>query len=210
MPRMAPHMVNAMQSKIRAVVLTTLALTAVVLAAGAMASEPDMAALERGEVLVKRESVAGTNAPRFQVHAIIDSPPAKVWEVVSNCDKLHQRLPGLRASRLVEREGNVHVCELTAALPFPMSDLTSVTRAEHTAGPKVWERKWKLLRGDYTRNEGFWRIEPYQGNPNRSLVVYQLHATTERSMPGWVATRIETKTMPEVIARVRAEAKKIK
>jgi ribosome-associated toxin RatA of RatAB toxin-antitoxin module len=171
-----------------------------------VAAKPDRAQLESGEIYVKRTNIAGAKSPKFFAQAVVDAPASKVWEIVSNCDRYAQRMPGLRSARLLERNGDVHVCESTTALPFPINDLTSVTRAVHTVRPERMERKWSLIRGDYTRNEGLWRVEPFEGSPQRSLLTYELHAETSNDMPGWVARRMETTSIPQLFERIRSEA----
>lgn len=190
-------------------VLGALALAFVMMVPVVGAAQADREDLAKGEIYVKRQSVKGASSPKFFAQAVVDAPVAKVWEVVSNCDRYMQRMPGLRSARLVERQGNVYTCEITTALPFPINDLTSVTRAVHTEGPQSWERKWSLVRGDYTRNEGLWRVEPFEGSTTRSLLTYELHAETERAMPGWVGRRMENTSIPQLFERIRAEAKKL-
>lgn len=176
--------------------------------AQAQAKPAEREALSGGEILVRREAVKGVDVPRFRVRAVVEAPPKKVWAVVSDCQNYARRLTGLRASKLLEKKGNIYTCELTAALPFPMSDMTSVSRGVHTEGPgEIYTREWTMIRGDYKRNEGMWRVEPFDGDPSRSLVTYVLLAEGSLGMPDWVKKRIETKSMPELFQALRKAAR---
>jgi ribosome-associated toxin RatA of RatAB toxin-antitoxin module len=104
--------------------------------------------------------------------------------VVSDCASYKDRMPRIVASRLVSREGDVHVCEVTVGVPFPLSDLAGVTRAVHTETEKAMSRVWKLEKGDYEFNDGSWEVAALE--EGRSLVVYRLHARPKAKVPAWM------------------------
>src|SRR5262249_28891574 len=87
------------------------------------------------------------SAPTYVAEGVVDAPPAAVWAIVSKCADYVKNMPSIAASRELSREGDEHsafttVCEVTADVPFPFSDLTSVTRAKLTIDEK---------NGNYTR-----------------------------------------------------------
>ncbi len=165
----------------------------------------ERASLEHGEILVDAERVEGSDLPRIIVKGIVDAPPEKVWEIVSDCDVYERRLPRIREGRVVERSGNTVICELTVALPFPLSDMTARTKAKHIEGPPRWSRTWTLLEGDYETNEGSWVIEGYGEEGNRCLVTYSVHAVPSGSVPSWAQRRAQQSSMPGIIERLREE-----
>ena len=66
----------------------------------------------------------------------------------------------------VKREGNTVTCRITADMPFPLSDLTSETRAVLNVEPGVrYERRWTLVSGDYLSHQGGWVLVPFAGDP---------------------------------------------
>ena len=169
--------------------------------ATAFASEE--ARLADGEILVTAQNVAGSDVPKAIVKGVINAPPQRVWDIVSNCDRYEGRLPRIRAAREIERSGNTVVCEVTVALPFPISDLTARTRATHTEGPREWRREWTLIEGDYQRNDGSWVLTPFQGDPNRTLAVYTVHAEPNSRVPQRLRNRAQESSLPDVIETLR-------
>ncbi|HVK65010.1 MAG TPA: SRPBCC family protein [Polyangium sp.] len=153
--------------------------------------------------------VKGSDTPKVVAKAVIDQPPEKVWQVVSECASYKKRMPRIEASKLVKQDGNKHTCEVTIAMPFPLSNLTAVTEAVHEVNDKGMSRRWKLLRGDYKFNEGSWEVKPHDGG-KKSLLVYTVHAEPNTALPGWIREAAQKKAIPELFERVGNEAAKLK
>ena len=192
--------------------LVTLTSTSSVLAAD---GQPDPAPaqtpssdLESGKILVSSVPVAGSSEPEHVVRAIVFSPPASVWRVVSECGHFKERLPHIAASAELSRVGPTVTCQVTVAMPFPIANLTSVTEAIHDERPDRMSRTWKLVRGDFEFNDGSWTVESYRGGA-ASLVTYRLHVKPKTIVPGFLRNMAQEKTLPELMERVRTEAAKM-
>jgi len=161
-----------------------------------------------GQTELRTEEVKDSDVPRLVVRAVLPVPARKLWQIVSDCATYKDHLPRVAASKLVQREGDVHTCEVTIAMPFPLSNLTAVTKAIHTESERGMSRRWTLERGDYTLNQGSWEITPL-GDGAKSLVVYTVHAKPKTKVPGWMRESAQKKALPELFERVRSEAEKL-
>ncbi len=170
----------------------------------------DHKALDHGKIYVKSTPVKGSDIPKVVVTAVVNAPPTKVWEIVSNCDKFKSRMPRVLASKLVRKNGNTYICKVEIDLPFPLSNLTATTRAIHHTGPKRWERKWTLIKGDYSFDDGSWVLTPFGKDGKRTLVVYTVHAEPDTHIPDWVREKAQKSSLPGLIKRIRKEVKKLK
>lgn len=159
--------------------------------------------LDRGEIRVETSEVAGSSVPRITVTGVIDASPAEVWAIVSDCNRYVGRMPRIEAAREVSRSGSTVICEVTVGLPFPMSDLTARTTATHTVGPPQWKREWTMIEGDYKTNDGSWILTPFQGDGNRTLAVYSVHAEPKSRVPNSIRRRAQENSMPGIIERLR-------
>lgn len=166
------------------------------------------AGLENGRVDVALVDVKDSDTQMVVVRAIVDSPPAKVWKIVSDCATYKEHMPRIAASKLVKKDGSKVTCQVTISVPFPMANLTAVTEAVHDENPAKMSRRWKLVSGDYEFNEGSWEIAPYKGGAS-SLVTYKVHAKPKTSVPGFLKNMAQKKALPELIERVREEAAKV-
>lgn len=181
--------------------------------AGSLALLPGAAAGDQtlpdsGKVDVKMVPVSGSG-PKVVARAVLAVPPKKVWQIVSDCAHYKEHMPRVAASELVKKVGNVHTCKVTISMPFPFSNLTAVTDAVHEESDQGMSRRWKLVRGDYTYNEGSWEVFPADKAGKTSLVVYTVHAEPKTSVPAWIRESAQKKALPEMIERVGAEAAKL-
>lgn len=154
----------------------------------------------------------GSDIPELTARAVVDAPPEKVWALVSDCGNYKETMPNIMDSKLVsstpgssEGDGEIRVCQIVTDLPFPLPDLMSKTRVVHTIEPgKRWQRAWTLLEGDYEKNEGMWRVEPFGGDGSRSLVTYVLSARPKIFLPAGMIASVSEGKIPEMMKNVRA------
>ena len=131
-------------------------LVALLLATSAFADDDD--------IKVSQQKFPDSDVPFNVVEGVVNAPPEDVWAVVSKCNNYAKTMPRILKSKELSREGDEATtwkakCEVTADLPFPLSDLTGITIATHKveAGGK-YSREWTLLSGDYDINHGAWII----------------------------------------------------
>lgn len=163
----------------------------------------------KGEVEVKALPVAGSDTPKIVVRAVMDLPPKKIWQIVSDCAHYKDRMPRVAASEELKKVGNVHTCKVTIAMPFPLSNLTATTDAVHEESDQGMTRRWKLVSGDYKVNEGSWEVKPLNKEGTSSLVIYTVHAEPNTAIPAFIRESAQKKALPDMIERVRAEAARL-
>jgi ribosome-associated toxin RatA of RatAB toxin-antitoxin module len=162
-------------------------------------------------IKVWTEPVAGSDTPTAIVEATVDVAPAVVWSIISRCADYKNRMPRIAASKELSRSGDDNkafstTCEVTADLPFPLSDLTSVNRAEHTVEPGVrYVRSWKMISGDYDLNEGSWTLVATDGGAH-TKVTYRLRAKPRVPLPDAILRQIQFGTLPDMMRNLRVQA----
>lgn len=125
-----------------------------VLLLAASAAQPDegvsVEATRRGDVL------------EIVCRAVLQAPPALVWQTLTDYDRLHEFIPGMRRSRVIERRGAVSTVEQSGEarflfLSFPIEvTLSSLERPPHAI-------EATMVKGNLKRLEGIYRIEPQRG-----------------------------------------------
>lgn len=190
----------------------TLSVLLLLTAVSAPAWAQSTTALDKGEIFVSTEDVKGYDFPRMVVTAVVDAPPEKVFEIVGNCDRFTERLPRVKESKILKKTPTSYTCQVTIGMPFPMSDLTAVTIDQRKLGPDVWYRKWHLVEGvetSYTHNVGGFILRPFAGDPNRTLIRYEVHAIPKSSVPDFIRKSAQKKSLPGMIERIRKEVSKL-
>jgi uncharacterized protein YndB with AHSA1/START domain len=163
-------------------------------------------------IKVWTEPVAGSDTPWAFAEATIDAPPETVWALVSRCADYARRMPRIAASRELAREGTdtafTTTCEVTTDLPFPLSDLTSVNRAEHTVVPgERYVRQWRMVRGDYDFNEGSWTLTALDGG-KRTKAAYRIRVRPKIALPDAMLASAQKGTLPDLMRSLRTHATK--
>jgi len=169
-------------------------------------------ALRASDIKITVEPVAGSETPFAVAEAVVDAQPEVVWEIVSRCNDYAKNMVKIAASKELERKGDesssfTTLCEVTADLPFPLSDLVSVSRAVNTVVPgKSYQRKWTIVRGDYEINEGAWILKAIDDG-QKTLVTYRLRAKPNIPLPASMLANFTRDTLPTVMKNLQAKAK---
>jgi hypothetical protein len=155
--------------------------------------------LARGQVLSRSRKVKGFGVPRFIVQALVNAPPAKVWERLSDCRRLSKILMNVEQLQVLRETKRTQRCRMVFGTPFPYSDITSeldYTRASRDGGFKL---SFSLHKGDYLRNRGSWTLTPVGPTGQQTLVRYDLHTVPDLAAPDsmvtWGTRRALTKMM---------------
>lgn len=165
------------------------------------------ARLDKGEILMSTRDVAGSDIPEATVVAVVNAPPTKVWKVVSECQNYKKTMVRILDSKLISKTGEVVICQVTTDMPWPISNLTSTTRAIHKAGPTQWSRTWTLMKGDFLDNRGAWKLTAFKGDPSRTLVTYKIHVVPDVSVPDAILRKAMKETLPNMMENLRKQVK---
>lgn len=168
------------------------------------------AKIATGDVWVtSTPSKTGDGAPTFEAHALIDAPPAVVWSVVSRCADYRRHMPRIAESAELKRDGNSVTCRVTADMPFPIPDLTSVSQAVHTADVAAgnYQRAWTLVEGDYDVNEGAWILKS-TGAGKQTYAIYRLRVKPKLPVPAGLAALFQKGPLVDAMLALRKESVK--
>jgi uncharacterized protein YndB with AHSA1/START domain len=163
----------------------------------------DLQRLEQGEAIVESRDVPGSDMPELTTTAIIDAPPARVWEIIDHCGNYQRTLMKVKSSQELSRIGTTVRCEVVVDTPWPLPELRVITVAEHIVTPGKWARRWKLESGDYIENSGSWTLTPWAGG--RTLVEYRVHSEPRVSVPLALMRSAMKEAMPKLMEKLRAD-----
>ena len=175
-----------------------------------LAPSPEAIGCEQpiGEVKVVSRAVTGSSVPQLHVSAVLDSPPERVWKIITDCNGYKNSMPRTIASREIAKTGARSVCETEIHMPFPFANLHSQAEFVDTAGPGRWMRTFRQLRGDYVKSEGNWIVTPCGPDGSQSLVDYELHAVLKVALPDSMVRRGQIAAMHEMFGKIRQLAKR--
>ena len=166
----------------------------------------DAAKLKKGDVLVTTKKLDDGSILAI-VHAIIKSPPAKVWQLIEDCSKYDTTMSNTKNAKELSRKGGDIVCQVEIVTPFPLANLHATTAVRHSIKEGVYRRSWRLLKGDFIKNEGAWILSPV-ADGKETHVEYRVNARTKIPLPGFIQESAQKRTLPELIGHLRKQLAK--
>lgn len=164
--------------------------------------------LRRGEIIIKELRPTGGEGVAARVTGLVDAPPAQVWSVIIDCAAYQRFMPRTHKSEVRGNTAAGQKCFVELDMPFPFDNLWSVVNAVHEeTADGTFVRRWTLLEGTYSRNDGSWSLYPYDGG-QKTLLVYQLDANPDISLPNWLIASAQGGTLPDLYNAVRKRVRK--
>jgi ribosome-associated toxin RatA of RatAB toxin-antitoxin module len=157
-------------------------------------------------ITVRTEAVAGSSIPTFIIEGVVDAPIENVWDLIVDCGNYTKTMTRIAESQQVSRNGDTMSCRVVADLPFPFSDLSSVTRVTLKVTDDKRVRSWKLVEGDYDVNEGSWTLT--RVGDDKTKAVYRLRAVPKNALPDSVTSTFQKRAMPDILRSVRKNVSK--
>lgn len=169
-------------------------------------SPTELAALERGEILVRLREVPGSAIKEGKALGLIDAAPERVFQVVTDLEAFPEFMPHVRQSTVEPQADGSLVNYQYLDLPFPIRDryykIRVVHRVEETHRGRVWRSSWTYLpgSGNVVENYGAWTLRDYGG---RTLALYQVFTDPGGWIPAWAANRASRQTLPDILRALR-------
>lgn len=121
-----------------------------------------VAAGARAAEEISVEAARRDDALEIACRAVLEAPPALVWQTLTDYDRLAEFIPGMLRSRVIERHGAVTLVEQSGEarllfLTFPIE----VTLSTLERPPDVIEAT--LVKGNLKRLQGVYRIAVQRG-----------------------------------------------
>lgn len=156
----------------------------------------------RGVVIHDVEPTGGRGIAAESM-AVVDAPTDEVWPLLRDCEHFAQFMPNTKASSR-KLENGESLCFDEIGLPFPLPNLWADTRSEVREEPSGhFIRSWSLVRGNYRRNRGAWKVLPWGTDGKHSLVVYVIDSDPEMILPDPLLRAAQTGSLPDVFKAVR-------
>jgi len=168
---------------------------------------PTLSRLARGEIILETDKSSG-GAPVILLQAAIDTPVARVWNLIDQSSRYQEFMPRVKRSEELSRQGMEVRTRLTIEMPFPLKNLTATTKAVHTVVPDtVYKREWKMESGDYVTNEGSWTLIPFPEQPERTIATYRALIQPKIPLPSKLKTMAQEKALPSLVDALRQRAR---
>ncbi len=135
---------------------------------------------------------------RLAVQLRLDLEPEAIWAVLTDYDRLSDFIPNLKTSRLLWRRDAVVGLEQEGSQRFMGMQFKARVQLELTEHPEEQTLSFVMLKGDFRRFEGAWKISRHDSG---SSLLYEL---TVQGCVGMPIGLIEQRLQEDLAANLRA------
>jgi len=168
--------------------------------------------LDRGEVVVTLQEVAGSAVKRGVAIALVDLPAARLYRVVTDNGRFAEFMPHVAESTVeVQPDGSIINYQrldlpLVTDRHYRVKVINTVDEAE---GWKVRRSAWSYVpgSGNIVESRGAWTL--VELGERRTLLVYEVFTDPGGWIPAWLYNRATRETLPDLIASVRERARAV-
>lgn len=167
-------------------------------------SAEQISRLEKNEIIVKSYKPPDGQGVAASMMALVHAPVDALIPVVHDCEHFDEFLPRTKKSEERSRRGNHRVCYVEIDMPFPLSNLWSLSdvygeRKENG----VFIRRWTTKEGSFEKNLGFWILIPWGDNRQSTLLIYQVETQPKTVIPNFLISHGQTSSLPKLMKAVR-------
>jgi len=131
---------------------------------------------------------------------LIKAKPEAVFKTVTDFDHYPEFMPNITKASCVECSNNDKRYRFT--LKVSLWDINYTLLLKSGYKDDRYSLTWEYVEGDIRDTSGSWRIGPYDKDKGYSLIFYRVKTDPGRFVPDWVADRLSTQSIPDMIAAV--------
>lgn len=157
--------------------------------------------LEDRQILSYLKNIEGTHLAIGEAQAIIDAPPRRVWNAVTDYNRQGEIGPHTKKIQITRVEGDTCWVDLILNAPWPLRDAEFTLKVDHDK--RALRTNWSLVEGNIKQSYGSWDVDPLPSDPNRSLVTYTLLYDDGRPVPRWMVNSLTRQGVHKIMKLLR-------
>lgn len=161
--------------------------------------ETELAKLAKGEVIVRADQFANKNEGRVQTAILIDSSARQIWDVMIDCDRAPEFVPGLKSCMVLQSNRNTKIIEHQVKSSWLLPMVTYIFQENYEEFMRI---DFKRIRGDLKAFEGSWVLEEVNGG-KQTIVVYSVFLDPGFWVPKSLIRQKLRKTLPNILLALR-------
>jgi uncharacterized membrane protein len=171
---------------------------------GASSSELDPRSedrLRRGEAVVRIKHLETGKGAQVSAAIDIELPAARVWPVMTDCERAPTYVPGLISCKVLQRDpdGDWDIREHISSPGWPLPDFRTVFRSTYELERRV---RFSRIDGDLKRSEGEWLLVPRERGQS-TRVIYSAELEYDTWLPAFLLRDHLAAQMPRVLLALR-------
>ncbi len=195
--------------------IRALTILGVILASGLAAAAEDLDAslikrLSKGDVLRKLEPIPGSDQRLGVARGVVETSPEEAFRIATDYEHYTEFMPNTIVSEVKERTGEKVRFYSKLDMTWPIDDLEY--ECEVNFGPGNRSATYAMVPGTgkgVKTFSGEWSMTEFQGDKNRTLMIYKVSFLPERWYPGWAVRIGINNSLGQVIRAVKDRLKQV-
>lgn len=133
---------------------------------------------------------------------LVKARPEAVFRAVTDFDHYPEFMPNIVKATPV-RSTNSGDKKYSFTLNVALWDIEYTLLLKPGHKDNLYTLDWKYVEGDIKDTTGSWKIRPYDKDNGYSMIFYRVKTDPGRFVPDWVADRLSTQSIPDMIEAVR-------
>ncbi len=133
---------------------------------------------------------------------LVKARPEAVFRAVTDFNHYPEFMPNIVKATPV-RSTNSGDKKYSFTLKVALWDIKYTLLLKTSHMDDIYTLDWEYVEGDIKDTTGSWRIKPYENDNGRSMIFYRVKTDPGRFVPDWVADRLSTQSIPDMIEAVR-------
>lgn len=156
------------------------------------------------------QTVVTGDKGKYVARVLITASSDAVWQVLTDYANLYKFIPNMTSSRIIENRGNRKVIEQVDSRQVFLISIVSRTKLaiQETDHRQI---DFRLLDGDLSKMEGYWKMEPVSTVPGRKpsqiLITYTVNAQPNSSTPTDAFYSIFKEALGDTLQAIKQEVK---
>jgi ribosome-associated toxin RatA of RatAB toxin-antitoxin module len=165
----------------------------------------DAETLSKGQVVVKQNAPATPKeVPSVEAQILISRPPAKVWTVVIDPEKLMQEEPKVRKAKVISRSPGKQNVAFSVVMA-PLLPAFNYVLVQELSPPNLL--RFHRLSGSFRDIQGSWRLLPAE-NGAKTILSYTLKLDPGPFIPKSMLLTAVKSDLPNMMRLVKASIDK--
>jgi coenzyme Q-binding protein COQ10 len=131
---------------------------------------------------------------------IIKAKPEAIYKAVTDFDHYPEFMPNIVKSTCTDCSNRDKKYKFT--LKIGIWDINYTLLLKSGYRDDKYTLTWEYVNGDIRDTSGSWRIGPYDKDKSYSFVFYRVKTDPGRFVPDWVADRLSTRSIPDMIEAI--------
>jgi coenzyme Q-binding protein COQ10 len=155
------------------------------------------------DYIVRMVDTPGSSIKTAEALFIIKGAPGAVYKIITDYEHYPEFMPNITKTKVLEKSALNTKCKFNLKVALINIEYSLTLKSSDNKLP--YSVSWNFIEGDIKNTTGSWAI--YKEGPD-TLVLYSVHTEPGRLVPDWIANKLGTESIPDMITAIRKRVEK--